>query len=60
MAYLELRQSKKLSLFAWLKSVFAQPVVVPDFSFSDPYPALAEWGLIVRRGFGKLFGIFRR
>lgn len=60
MAYLELRQSKKLSLFAWLKSVFAQPVVVPDFSFSDPYPALAEWGLIVRRGFGKIFGIFRR
>ena len=60
MAYLELRQSKQLSLFAWLKSVFAQPAVVPDFSFSDPYPALAEWGLIVRRGFGKIFGIFRR
>ncbi|MEM7458273.1 MAG: hypothetical protein AAF331_02310 [Pseudomonadota bacterium] len=60
MAYLELRQSKKLGLFAWLKSVFAQPFVVPDFSFSDPYPALAEWGLLARRGFGKIFGLFRR
>ncbi len=60
MAYLELRRSKQLSLFGWLKTVFAQPVVVPDFSFGDPYPALAEWGLIARRGFGKVFGIFRR
>ncbi|MEM7637465.1 MAG: hypothetical protein AAF269_00275 [Pseudomonadota bacterium] len=60
MAYLELRRSKQLSFFGWLKTVFAQPVVVPDFSFGDPYPALAEWGLIARRGFGKVFGIFRR
>ena len=60
MAYLELRQSKQLSLLGWLKTVCAQQAVVPDFSFGDPYPALAEWALIVRRGVGKLFCIFRR
>ena len=60
MAYLELRQSKKLSFFGLTKSWFAQPVVVPDFSFDDPRPALAEWGTIIGRGFGKITGLFKR
>jgi len=60
MAYLELRQSKQLSFFGWLKSWFAQPVIVPDFSFDDPRPALAEWGNILSRGFGKIAGLFKR
>lgn len=60
MAYLELRQSKQLSFFGWIKSWWAQPVVVPDFSFDDPRPALAEWGNLLSRGFGKITGLFKR
>lgn len=60
MSYLELRQSKQLSFFGWLKSIFAQPVLFPDFSLDDLRPSLSEWGTIVSRGFGKISGIFRR
>jgi D-aspartate ligase len=51
MAFLQLRKTGELSLRGWLRSVFAQRIVLPYFSFDDPRPSFAEtMGLL-----GKLF-----
>ena len=42
MAFLQLRKSGELSLRGWLRSVLAQKIVLPFFSFDDPRPGLAE------------------
>jgi D-aspartate ligase len=42
MAFLQLRKSGELSFSGWLRSVFAQRIVLPFFSLDDPRPGLAE------------------
>jgi D-aspartate ligase len=42
MAFLQLRKSGELSLRGWLRSIFAQKIVLPFFCFDDPRPGLAE------------------
>ena len=54
MAYRELSGLKRLSLFGWLKSVFAQKFVFSYFSFTDPGPTLAETGANISRAYSKL------
>jgi D-aspartate ligase len=42
MAFLQLRKSGELTFWGWLRSVFAQKIVLPYFSFDDPRPGLSE------------------
>lgn len=49
MAYRQLRSRGELSFIGWLRSVFAQRLILPFFSFDDPRPGLSEtWGLLRR------------
>lgn len=49
MAYRQLRSRGELSFVGWLRSVFAQRLILPFFSFDDPRPGLSEgWGLLKR------------
>lgn len=49
MAYRQLAQRGELSLFGWIKSVFAQKIVLPFFSLDDPWPGVTEaWSTITK------------
>jgi predicted ATP-grasp superfamily ATP-dependent carboligase len=49
MAYRQLAHRGELSLMGWFRSIFAQKIVFPFFSFDDPWPGLTEaWATIVK------------
>jgi predicted ATP-grasp superfamily ATP-dependent carboligase len=49
MAFLQLRRTGELSFRGWLRSIFAQKVILPFFCVDDPRPGLAEFsGLLAK------------
>ena len=49
MAYRQLRSRGELSFIGWLRSLFAQRLILPFFSFDDPRPGLSEIRALLRR-----------
>jgi D-aspartate ligase len=43
MAFLQLRRTGELGFRGWIRSIFAQKVILPFFCFDDPRPGLAEF-----------------
>ena len=43
MAFLQLRRAGELGFRGWLRSIFAQKIILPFFCFDDPRPGLAEF-----------------
>lgn len=55
MAFRQLRSRGELSFIGWLRSVFAQRLILPFFSLDDPRPGLSEsWALLKRTVFAPL------
>jgi D-aspartate ligase len=49
MAFLQLRRTGELSFRGWLRSIFAQKIILPFFCVDDPRPGLAEFsGLLAK------------
>ncbi|MGB5078127.1 MAG: hypothetical protein WBO17_11660 [Sphingorhabdus sp.] len=49
MAFLQLRRAGELGFRGWLRSIFAQKVILPYFCFDDPHPGFAEFlGLLAK------------
>lgn len=44
MAFLQLRRAGELGFRGWLRSIFAQKIILPYFCFDDPRPGLSEAG----------------
>jgi len=49
LAFRQLHRSGQLGFGDWLKSILAQKIVLPYFSFVDPGPAIAELWATIRR-----------
>jgi len=50
LAFRQLNKQGQLSFRDWFRSILAQKVVLPYFSFADPGPGIAELWATVRRG----------
>jgi D-aspartate ligase len=49
MAFLQLRRAGELGFRGWIRSIFAQKVILPFFCFDDPRPGLAEFSSLLAK-----------
>ncbi len=49
MAFLQLRRAGELGFRGWVRSIFAQKIILPFFCFDDPRPGLAEFSGLLGR-----------
>jgi D-aspartate ligase len=49
MAFLQLRRAGELGFRGWLRSIFAQKIILPYFCFDDPRPGLSEAGAMMAK-----------
>jgi D-aspartate ligase len=47
MAFLQLRRAGELGFRGWIRSIFAQKIILPFFCFDDPRPGLAEFSSLL-------------